>query len=61
MRERNQQGSISVNAIAGTYVVLLGINMKEDACKGLLGFAIERTDRTEEEHYKSTTLAQVSH
>jgi phosphatidylserine/phosphatidylglycerophosphate/cardiolipin synthase-like enzyme len=40
-----------VHAISGTYVVLLGINAKESATKGLLGFAVYRTDHTENEAY----------
>ncbi|MBB3753783.1 hypothetical protein FHT44_006305 [Mycolicibacterium sp. BK634] len=44
MRKYEQSGPLSVHAIAGAYVVLLGINMEEDASTGLLGFAIERTE-----------------
>jgi phosphatidylserine/phosphatidylglycerophosphate/cardiolipin synthase-like enzyme len=54
MRKRIKQTgaqSISVNAIAGTYVVLLGMNASASARKGLLGFAIERNDKTEKEKY----------
>jgi hypothetical protein len=49
MRNRVINGDISVNAISGTYVVLLGMNLAERAVPGLLGFAIERTDHTEGE------------
>ena len=51
MREHAQQGVLSVHAIAGTYVVLLGFNMPEPECEGLLGFSIHRTDHTENEAY----------
>ena len=51
MRERVQQGALSVHAIAGTYVVLLGFDLPEAACDGLLGFSIHRTDHTENEAY----------
>jgi phosphatidylserine/phosphatidylglycerophosphate/cardiolipin synthase-like enzyme len=51
MRERVQQGVLSVHAIAGTYVVLLGFNLPEAECAGLLGFSIHRTDHTENEAY----------
>jgi phosphatidylserine/phosphatidylglycerophosphate/cardiolipin synthase-like enzyme len=54
MRKRIQQTSpkaISVNAIAGTYVVLLGMDANPEAAKGLLGFAIHRTDNSEKEQY----------
>ena len=46
MRAIKTNGSISVQAIAGTYVVLLGINMDETKKDGLLGFGIQRTDMT---------------
>jgi hypothetical protein len=42
---------LTVQAIAGTHVVLLGMNVDESLVKGLLGFAIERTDHTEGERY----------
>lgn len=51
MRKRNTQDGISVHAIAGTYVVLLGINATEMDRSRLLGFAIEREDHTERERY----------
>jgi hypothetical protein len=47
MRKRIKQTgkkSISVNAIAGTYVVLLAMDANPAARKGLLGFAIHRTE-----------------
>jgi hypothetical protein len=49
MRNKAVNGPLSLRAIAGTYVVLLGIDMEEDASRGVLGFAIERTDHTEDE------------
>lgn len=42
MRKREQTGSLSVHAIAGTYIVLLGMDVSTDAAKGLLGFTITR-------------------
>ncbi len=51
MRVRRKGGAFSVHAIAGTYVVLLGIDAEEAATRGLLGFAIHRTDHTEDEAY----------
>jgi phosphatidylserine/phosphatidylglycerophosphate/cardiolipin synthase-like enzyme len=42
MRKRSENGRISVHAIAGTEVVLLGLNAAETAAKGLLGFTIYR-------------------
>ena len=40
MRVRNKNKDISVHAIAGTQVVLLGLNAEEKATEGLLGFHI---------------------
>jgi phosphatidylserine/phosphatidylglycerophosphate/cardiolipin synthase-like enzyme len=51
MRAKNVSGDLTVKAIAGTHVVLLGMNMPKTACDGLLGFAIQRTDHTENEIY----------
>lgn len=42
MRKRQQGQALSVHAIAGTYVVLLGMDLKQDASQGLLGFTISR-------------------
>ena len=42
MRTIKNNGPLSVQAIAGTYVVLLGINMEESKKDGVLGFAIQR-------------------
>ncbi len=51
MRKRASDGPLSVHAIAGSYVVLLGMDMDQENTRGLLGFAIERTDHTEDERY----------
>ena len=51
MRDRKMSQDLTVQAIAGSYVVLLGINMNRGDCDGHLGFAIHRTDHTEEEAY----------
>ncbi len=42
---------LSVQAIAGTHVVLLGMNLPQEKCPGLLGFALRREDITEGEKY----------
>jgi phosphatidylserine/phosphatidylglycerophosphate/cardiolipin synthase-like enzyme len=47
---------MSVHAIAGSNVVLLGIDFQPGAIAGLLGFAIARTDHTEDERYWLTGL-----
>jgi phosphatidylserine/phosphatidylglycerophosphate/cardiolipin synthase-like enzyme len=46
MRKKATKGPLTVQAIAGSYVVLLGINMDEQSSEGVLGFAIERIDHT---------------
>ncbi len=52
VRARSTEGQVTVNAIAGTYVVLLGINVETELVDGLLGFAIRRTDHVAgERHY----------
>jgi phosphatidylserine/phosphatidylglycerophosphate/cardiolipin synthase-like enzyme len=51
MRDRNEKDQLSVQAIAGTHVVLLGMNLPQPKCPGLLGFAIRRHDHTEGESY----------
>ncbi len=40
MRQRNKNAGITVHAIAGTEVVLLGLNATQKAARGLLGFNI---------------------
>ena len=44
MRAYNKTGPLSVHAIAGAYVILLGIDMEEAASEGVLGFGIERIE-----------------
>lgn len=51
MRKINDNSDLKVVAIAGTYIVTLGLNLPEDQCEGLLGFSIHRTDHTENEAY----------
>jgi hypothetical protein len=46
MRNKEQQSDLSVQGIAGTHVVLLGIDFPEQKCPGLLGFALRRDDPT---------------
>ncbi|MCW2338154.1 hypothetical protein M2337_002387 [Sphingobium sp. B2D3A] len=42
---------MTVNAVAGAYVVLLGWSIADDKRGGLRGFAVKRTDPTEQESY----------
>jgi phosphatidylserine/phosphatidylglycerophosphate/cardiolipin synthase-like enzyme len=51
MRNKEQKRELSVQAIAGTHVVLLGIDLARQDCPGLLGFALRREDHTEGEKY----------
>lgn len=51
MRVRNSTNGLSVNAIAGTHVVFLGLDIEEAMRGGLRGFAVRRHDNTEGEVY----------
>lgn len=51
MRTKVTDQGLTVQGIAGTYVVLLGFDMDEADCDGLMGFALHRTDHTEDEAY----------
>src|SRR5262245_35377666 len=51
VRSKVRSGPLSVHAVAGSYVVLLGFDLDSSALDGLLGFAIERTDHDEDERY----------
>ncbi len=42
-------GFVTVRAVSGTYVVFLAFDMKEADANGLMGFAIQRTDLTDDE------------
>ena len=44
MRNRKQKDGITVNAIAGTYVVFLGLDLQPNLKNGFRGFAIKRKD-----------------
>jgi phosphatidylserine/phosphatidylglycerophosphate/cardiolipin synthase-like enzyme len=51
MRKRKKSGALSVHAIAGTYVVLLGIDLPAADCPGLLGFSVHRADKAGKEAF----------
>ena len=51
MRAQTTAGPLTLRAIAGTHVVLLGWDMAEAACPGILGFALHRYDPVEDEAY----------
>ena len=44
MRKTKTTGGLRVHAVAGTYVVLLGIDLPQQQCNGLRGFSIHRRD-----------------
>ena len=63
MRVRTVAGGLTVNAVAGSYVVVLGLNINTADRAGLRGFAIQREDKTETETFwmKGTkTFASVA-
>lgn len=49
MRKHKISKGVTVHAIAGTHVVLLGFDLSKKARAGCLGFAIQREDHTEDE------------
>jgi hypothetical protein len=49
MRKRQSKQGATINAIAGTHVVTLGLDLTDIRRKGCLGFAIQREDHTEDE------------
>ncbi|HEX2052734.1 MAG TPA: hypothetical protein VHJ78_03275, partial [Actinomycetota bacterium] len=49
MRTRKTSDGLTVQAIAGTNVVLLGFDLEPERCDGLLGFALHRTVHGEDE------------
>ena len=51
MRVTNINDGLRVHAIAGTFVILLGFDLPEADCDGLLGFSIHRQDLIENEAY----------
>jgi phosphatidylserine/phosphatidylglycerophosphate/cardiolipin synthase-like enzyme len=51
MRKHSATGGVTVQAVAGDYAVLLGMDLTAATLTGCLGFAIERTDHTEAEQY----------
>ncbi len=51
MRVRTVAQGLTVNAIAGSYVVVLGMNINDADRAGLRGFAIQREDMTEDETF----------
>jgi len=46
VRTQARNDGLSVQAIAGTHVVLFGFNLPKEQTKNLLGFALKRTDKS---------------
>lgn len=51
MREAKHDGNLTMRAFAGTHVVLLGWSMTKLDSQDVLGFAVHRTDHTENEAF----------
>jgi phosphatidylserine/phosphatidylglycerophosphate/cardiolipin synthase-like enzyme len=51
MRVRTVASGLTVNAVAGSYVVVLGLNINDADRVGLRGFAIQREDKNEGETF----------
>ena len=51
MRSKETKSGVTVNAVAGCHVVLLGLDIAEAGRAGLRGFAIRRTDPAEQETF----------
>lgn len=47
MRKRKIENGLTVNPIAGTRVITLGVDVAKEQRKGRLGFALQHTDHTE--------------
>lgn len=44
MRARSTSDGLTLQAVAGTHVILLGWSLPAESCDGLMGFAVHRTD-----------------
>jgi phosphatidylserine/phosphatidylglycerophosphate/cardiolipin synthase-like enzyme len=51
MRKNISSQGVTVHAVSGSHVVLLGFDLSPARRRGCLGFAIRRTDHTEQETY----------
>lgn len=51
MRKLRKSNGLTVNAVAGSYVVVLGFDMSPEDCEGFLGFSIHRVDHAGNESY----------
>ncbi len=51
MRKSVVESGLTVHAVAGTYVVMFGMDLDESQCEGLLGFSFHRLDHNSNEAY----------
>lgn len=51
MRFRKSDEKLTIYSVSGNHTVSFGIEMERENCDGLLGFAVERKDITENENY----------
>jgi phosphatidylserine/phosphatidylglycerophosphate/cardiolipin synthase-like enzyme len=51
MRVRNAGDGLSLHAVAGSHVVVLGIDLPKEQCAGLLGFGIQRSIKDGPAHW----------
>jgi hypothetical protein len=51
MRASISNNGLKVQAIVGTYVVILGFDLSKQDCQGLLGFSIHRVDHKDNDAY----------
>lgn len=51
MRKKRTANGLTVNAVAGSHVVLLGLDLADAQRKGCLGFALQREDHSDDERY----------
>src|SRR5690348_8795075 len=54
MRKKRTVDGLTVNCVAGTHTVFMGLDISDDRRKGCLGFAVQREDHTEDERYWMT-------
>ena len=51
MRVQETSDGLTVHAVGGSHVVLLGWDFPKSACSGLAGFGLHRTDHLEQEAF----------
>lgn len=60
MRVIQTSGDLKVHAVAGSYVVMFGMNLPEAECDGLLGFSLHRVSHAEQEaHFLEATYSHA--